>query len=229
MNYLWNNDDTTKEIRRKVLFVLVMKKGFLSQKEVGGVKEKNQGDSGASSGMGVAQILNMVDDVGTKVMDECPKNKDSNVVKNMKKPSQTHREVSKSNSLDVLISVENDVDMVTNGGTSNMASKKANSSGSSFWDVNSSSASTTPIVKKIDKMERLVIHGTTTLVDDEGKPLTRVNSSGDHDSEDEVASVDNDMDNFLASKDVSYGWDILDKIQDICDDLDIKVQGHKKK
>ncbi|GJZ84722.1 protein kinase, ATP binding site-containing protein [Tanacetum coccineum] len=44
---------------------------------------------------------------------------------------------------------------------------------------------------------------------DKGKPLIRVDSSGDHDSEDEVASVDNDMTKFLASKDVSYGTNSL--------------------
>ncbi|GJR49563.1 zinc finger, CCHC-type containing protein [Tanacetum coccineum] len=198
-------------------------------------------------------------------LDECPKNIDLDVVKNMKKSSQTPRgvlvgpkvgfkpvkqvyrqvskknnvntsgnkkkdaeptiEVSNSNLFDVLNLVENDVDLGTNGGTSNLASKKANFSGSSFWNVESSN--------------------------DEGKPLTRVDSSGDHDSEDEVASVGNDMANFLASKEVGYGtnslleqWkesyengnydfdpydddmyegqDIPDKIQDICDSLDIK-------
>ncbi|GKB28194.1 reverse transcriptase domain-containing protein [Tanacetum coccineum] len=104
------------------------------------------------------------------IEDECPKNKVSNVVRNMKKPSQTHRGV--------------------------------------------------PVGPK-----RLIIDGTATLVDDEHKPLTRVDSSGDHDSEDEVASVDNDMANFRASKDVGYGHDIPDKIQDICDNFDIKVRG----
>ncbi|GKB70518.1 hypothetical protein Tco_0931930, partial [Tanacetum coccineum] len=85
-----------------------------------------------------------------------------------------------------------------------------------------------------------------------------VDSLGDHDSEDEIAYVDNNMKIFLASKKVGYGtnsllkqWkesyvngdydfnpydddmyegqDILEKIQDICDNLDIKVRGRKKK
>nr|GEX34741.1 hypothetical protein [Tanacetum cinerariifolium] len=86
------------------------------------------------------------------------------------------------------------------------------------------STSTTPIVEKIDKIKRLIIKGKVTIVDDEGKPLTKVDSSGDHDSEDEVASVDNDMTNFMASK-----KDIPDKIQDICNNLDMKVRGRKKK
>ncbi|GKF20984.1 hypothetical protein Tco_0069622 [Tanacetum coccineum] len=88
---------------------------------------------------------------------------------------------------------------------------------------------TTPIVEKNDKTERLIIDEKVTLVDDEGKPLEKVDSSGDHDSEDEVESVDNEMANFLASKKVDYGQDIPDKIQSICDNLDIKVRGRKKK
>nr|GEW72365.1 hypothetical protein [Tanacetum cinerariifolium] len=148
---------------------------------------------------------------------------------NKKKNVKPTKEVSKSNLFDVLNSVKNDVDLTTSGGTSNLTSKKANSSGSP-----------------------LIIDGMATLVDDDDKLLTMVVSSSDHDSEDEVASVDNDMANFLASKDVGYGtnslleqWkesygggeydydpydddiyegqDIPDKIKDICDNLDIKV------
>nr|GEZ03872.1 reverse transcriptase domain-containing protein [Tanacetum cinerariifolium] len=108
------------------------------------------------------------------------------------------------------------------------------------------------------RVVRLIIDGTATLVDDNGKPLTRVDSLSDHDSDDEFALVDNDMANFLPSKDVGYGtnslleqWkesygngeynydpsddymyegqNIPDKIQGICDNLDIKVRGRKKK
>ncbi|GKC39089.1 RNA-directed DNA polymerase, eukaryota, reverse transcriptase zinc-binding domain protein, partial [Tanacetum coccineum] len=199
------------------------------------------------------------------VQDECPKNKVSDVVSqknnvstngNKKKDVEPTKEVSKSNLFDVLNLVENDVDLGINGGTSNLTNKKANSSESSFWNAESSSTSTTPIVEKIDRMKRLIIDGTATLVDDAGIPLKRVDSSSDHDSDDKVASVDNDMANFLASKDVDYGtnslleqWkesygngeydydpydddmyegqDTPDKIQDICDNLDIKVRGRE--
>ncbi|GJW59665.1 hypothetical protein Tco_0109000 [Tanacetum coccineum] len=41
-------------------------------------------------------------------------------------------------------------------------------------NVNSSSPSTTPIIKKIDKIEKLIIDGKVTLVDDEGKSLEKV-------------------------------------------------------
>ncbi|GJZ70120.1 ALP1-like protein isoform X1 [Tanacetum coccineum] len=178
------------------------------------------------------------------IVDECPKNTDSGVVKNLKKPSQAprgvlvgpkvgfkpikqvYRQVSKKNNVntsgnnkknvevrkdvsnpnpfDVLNSVENDVDFGTNEGTSNLASKEASSSGSSFWNVESSSISTTPIVEKIDKLDKLIINGKITLVDDEGKPLKKVDYPGDHDSEDEVAPVYNEMTSFLASKRVGY-------------------------
>ncbi|GJX89520.1 hypothetical protein Tco_0341534 [Tanacetum coccineum] len=90
-----------------------------------------------------------------------------------KKDVESTKEVSNPNPFDVLNLVENDVDLVTNGGTSNLASKEANSSGSSFWNVVSSSISTTPIVDKNDKLEKLIIDERITLVDDEGKPLKK--------------------------------------------------------
>ncbi|GKE83883.1 reverse transcriptase domain-containing protein [Tanacetum coccineum] len=103
-------------------------------------------------------------------IDECPNNICSNVVKNLKKPSQAPRgvlvgpkvgykpvkqvyrpkknnvntsgnkkkdeestkEVSNLNPFYVLNSIENDVELGLNGGTSNVASKEANSSGSSM-------------------------------------------------------------------------------------------------
>ncbi|GJU44734.1 hypothetical protein Tco_1202000 [Tanacetum coccineum] len=136
------------------------------------------------------------------------------------------KEVSNSNPFDVLNSVENDGELGTNGGTSNLASNGANSSGSSFWNVEINSTSTTPIVDKTRKLEKLII-------------------------EDEVESVDNDMARSMASESISFGtkslleqWrdtyengdynedlydndmyegqDFPDKIQDICDNLKYK-------
>ncbi|GJR34109.1 hypothetical protein Tco_1209793 [Tanacetum coccineum] len=116
-----------------------------------------------------------------------------------KKDVEPPKEVSNSNPFDVLNSVDNDDDLGINGGSSNIASNKANSSGSSFCNVGSSSLSTTPIAKKIDKIEKLIMDGQVTLVDDERKPVEKVDYSSDHDSENEVASTDNDMANFMAS------------------------------
>ncbi|GKG60482.1 hypothetical protein Tco_0612083, partial [Tanacetum coccineum] len=83
-------------------------------------------------------------------------------------------------------------------------------------------------------------------VDDAGKPLNKVEYPDDHDSEDEVESVNNDMAHSMASVRVGFGtnslleqWmdsyqnsdydedpyddDIYEghKIQDICNNLDI--------
>ncbi|GJV41915.1 beta-caryophyllene synthase [Tanacetum coccineum] len=133
----------------------------------------------------VKAIIKLQADVELKdaIVDECLKNIGSDLKKNLKNPSQAPRgvpvgpkyrkEVSDLNPFDMLNSVENDIDLGTNGGTSNLASKGANSSESSFWNVGSSSISTTPIVEKIDKLEKLIIDGKTTLVDDKGKPLEK--------------------------------------------------------
>ncbi|GJR78900.1 hypothetical protein Tco_0149685 [Tanacetum coccineum] len=58
----------------------------------------------------------------------------ANTSKNKKKNMEPTKEVSKSNPFEVLTSVENDVELGTNGGTSNLASQETNSSGSSFWN-----------------------------------------------------------------------------------------------
>ncbi|GJW29872.1 putative ribonuclease H-like domain-containing protein [Tanacetum coccineum] len=245
-----------------------------------GTKEPNKGAAHGARhrqevelGEGVfllLQLLNVMKRIfNARVLqqDECPKNKVSDVVKNMKKPRQIHRgvlvshkvgfqptkqvyrqvskknnvstsgnkkkdaeptkEVSKSNTFDVLNSVENDDDLGTNGRDFKHYPKRS-------IQVDSRS-------------------GMRSLV---GIPLKRVVDSGDHDSDNEVASVDQDMANCLASNDVEYGtnslleqWkkpygndeydydpynddmyegqDIPDKIQDICDNLDIKVRGHE--
>ncbi|GJZ71338.1 hypothetical protein Tco_0635189 [Tanacetum coccineum] len=90
-------------------------------------------------------------------------------------------------------------------GTSNLASNGANSSGSSFWNVETSSTSTTSIVDNIRKLEKLIINGKFTLIDDDGKPLKKVDYLGDHDSENEVESVDNDMTRSMALERVRFG------------------------
>ncbi|GKA88234.1 hypothetical protein Tco_0809998 [Tanacetum coccineum] len=88
--------------------------------------------------------------------------------------------------------------------------------------------------------------------------VKKVDYPVDHDSEDEVASVDNDMARSIASKKVGFGtnslleqWrdtyenddydydpydddmyegqEIPNKIQAMCDNLDIKVRGRMKK
>ncbi|GJS32161.1 hypothetical protein Tco_0530543 [Tanacetum coccineum] len=117
-----------------------------------------------------------------QVYRQVSKKNNVNTSGNKMKDAEPTKEVSNSNPFNMLNSVENDVDLGTNDGTLNRASKKANSSGYSLWNY--------------------------TLVDNEGETLEKADSSGDHDSEDEVKSVDNEMTSFLASKKVSYDDDL---------------------
>ncbi|GJX56435.1 putative ribonuclease H-like domain-containing protein [Tanacetum coccineum] len=146
----------------------------------------------------------------------------------------------------------------TNGGNTNLVNNEATSSGSSFMNVDNSNTSTTPIIDKIGKFEELLTSGQAILLDEAGNPMKKVEFSGDYDSEDEVASVDNDMARSLALKRVGFGtqslleqWrdsygngdydedpydddmyegqDLSQEILAICDNLDIRVRGCKKK
>nr|GFA87605.1 hypothetical protein [Tanacetum cinerariifolium] len=155
------------------------------------------------------------------------------------------------NLFEVLTSVENDEELGTN--RKNLASKATNSSGFLFWNAKSSSPSPTPIIEKINKMEILIICGKAILIDNEGKPMRKV----DKDSEDEVASDDNEMASFLAKRDgygtqslleqwkdshelddyaydpydddMYEGQEIPEMLQAFCNNLDIRVRGRKKK
>ncbi|GJX01939.1 proteasome subunit alpha type-5 [Tanacetum coccineum] len=134
---------------------------------------------------------------------------------NKKKGVARTNEVSNSNPFDVLNSVDNDVELGTNGGTTNLVNNGANSSGSSYMNVENSSTSNTPIIDKIKKFEDLLIDGQAILVDEVGNPLQKVECPGDYDSEDEVASVDNDTARSLASKRVGFGTQsLLEQLRD---------------
>ncbi|GKC44051.1 hypothetical protein Tco_1061773 [Tanacetum coccineum] len=144
------------------------------------------------------------------IHEECPKNTGAGEKKTVKKPSQTSRVVIRRRvrnlllrlviqiHFDVLNSTDNDVEFGTNGGTTNLVNNGATSSGSSFMNVDNSSSSTTPIIVKIGKFEDLLTSGQAILVNKEDNPLNKVEFPGADDSEDEVASVDNDMTRSLA-------------------------------
>ncbi|GKB40364.1 RNA-directed DNA polymerase, eukaryota, partial [Tanacetum coccineum] len=121
--------------------------------------------------------------------------------------------------------------------------------------------SSTPFVEKINLVEQQLLERKCVLLDHEGKPVKRIDYTSDHDSDDEVESVDNDMARFLASNpsgvvgygtnslleqwretygdvdheydpyddDLYKGQEVSEKIQSICDNLDIKIRGRKKK
>ncbi|GKD40051.1 putative reverse transcriptase domain-containing protein [Tanacetum coccineum] len=109
------------------------------------------------------------------------------------------------------------------------------------------------------KVWNLLLSGKAIIVDKDGNPLKKVEFSSEYDSEDEVASVDNDMARSMASERVGFGtqslleqWrdsygngdydddpyddddmyecqDLSHELQAICDNLDIRVRGRKKK
>nr|GEW04534.1 hypothetical protein [Tanacetum cinerariifolium] len=170
---------------------------------------------------------------------------------NKKKGVKPTIEIISSNPFDVLNSVDNDEELGNYGGTTNLVNNEATSSGSSFINVDNNSIGTTPIMDKIKKFENLVIGGQAILVDKDGNPLKKVEYLGDHDSEDEVASVDNNMARGLASERTGFGnqsllkqlrdsygngdydedpydddmyesHDLSEEIQTICDKLDIR-------
>nr|GFC43231.1 hypothetical protein [Tanacetum cinerariifolium] len=95
---------------------------------------------------------------------------------------------------------------------------EATSSESSFSNVDNSSSGTTLIIDKIKKFEELLTSGQAILVDKAGNPLKKIKFLGEYDSEDEVASVNNDMARSMASE-----RDLSQELQAICDNLDIRV------
>nr|GFD12907.1 hypothetical protein [Tanacetum cinerariifolium] len=115
-----------------------------------------------------------------------PKNFTASSIGNKKKGVAHTNEVSNLNPFDVLNSVDNDVEFGTNRRTTNLVNNEANSSGSSFMNVEISSTGNNPIIDKIEKFEAI-------LVDEASNSLKKVECSGDYDNEYEVASVDNDM------------------------------------
>nr|GEY03955.1 zinc finger, CCHC-type [Tanacetum cinerariifolium] len=64
----------------------------------------------------------------------------------------------------------------------------------------------TPVVDKINRIEKHLKEEKCVLVDVDGKPLEKVDALGDYDNDDEVESVDNDMARFLASNPAGVGY-----------------------
>nr|GEZ00230.1 zinc finger, CCHC-type [Tanacetum cinerariifolium] len=79
--------------------------------------------------------------------------------------------------------------------------------GDRFLNVATSGTSTTPIVKRINKIERQIIVKKLTIVDDDGKPLAKVVSTVNMDSDSEVEDVVDDRLVFMASTCLKCGVD----------------------
>ncbi|GJS56960.1 hypothetical protein Tco_0651744 [Tanacetum coccineum] len=98
---------------------------------------------------------------------------------------------SNSNPFDAANSVENDDDLGTNRGNYKFDDKGSESL---------SSPTNTPIVIRINNLERQIRDGKLALMDDDGKPLKKVDSPVNSDSESEVEEVFNETTSFMASQ-----------------------------
>ncbi|GJZ12656.1 hypothetical protein Tco_0547886 [Tanacetum coccineum] len=85
-----------------------------------------------------------------------PKNPTAISSSNKKKGVVPTIEVSNSNPFEVLNLVDNDMELGTNRGTTNLENNKATSSGSSFMNVANSSTRTTPIIDKTNSYLDLI-------------------------------------------------------------------------
>nr|GEV86554.1 hypothetical protein [Tanacetum cinerariifolium] len=154
------------------------------------------------------------------IMEVCPKNIGLGVTKNLKKPSQTSRGVPVD--LKVGFKPHKEYTPIPKKPTASPSGNKkkvvahtnkvnngAYLSGSSFMNVKNSSTSNTPIIDKIRMFEDLIIDRQAILVDEADNSLKKVEYPGDYDSEDEVASVDNDMTRSLALEMVGFGTQSL--------------------
>nr|GEW01383.1 RNA-directed DNA polymerase, eukaryota [Tanacetum cinerariifolium] len=142
-----------------------------------------------------------------------------------KSTKQVYQPISKKPTANTSVNKKKNVDYAKE-----VSIQATNSSGSSFWNVDASSPSTTLVIEKIDKIEKLIIEGKVALMDDEDKPFekslleqwTESYENGDY----EYDQYDDDM---------YEGQDIHEKLQAICDILDIAVRGrgrnnnHRKK
>nr|GFC01622.1 hypothetical protein [Tanacetum cinerariifolium] len=90
----------------------------------------------------------------------------------------------------------------------NTVTKEVHSGDKTFLSgVQEEGQSSTHLVKKVNVFEEQLLARTCVLLDDGGKPLEKIDYTGDHDSEDEVESADNEMPSFLASKPSGVGCD----------------------
>ncbi|GKD15957.1 hypothetical protein Tco_1205115, partial [Tanacetum coccineum] len=136
------------------------------------------------------------------------------------------------NPFDAANSVENDDDLGTNRGNYKFDDKGSESL---------SSPTNTPIVIRINNLERQIRDGKLALMDDDGKPLKkvlwhhRVLKSGSESGygtkslleQWRETNMDDEYDPY--DDDLYDGHDMSENLQAICDDWGIKVHGRTKK
>nr|GEV07365.1 hypothetical protein [Tanacetum cinerariifolium] len=205
--------------------VLLIEKAPIRFPKEAKIFSKNTTNSEASQAMIEEDTIPLNPAYNSLRLEDCPKNSGLGVAKNLKKPSQAPRGVSVGSNVGFKPAKE--YKSVSKKDTSHTSDNKKICMEPTKENVKTSSTSTTPIVDKIRKLKKLIIDGKITLVDDDGKPLkiliirvimiVRMSDSYENDDYDEDPYDD----------DMYEGQGIPDKIQDTCDNLDIKVRGHR--
>ncbi|GJR85746.1 hypothetical protein Tco_0209757 [Tanacetum coccineum] len=151
--------------------------------------------------------------------------------KTVKKPSQTSRGVPVGQKIGFKPQKEyrpvtKKATASSSGGTTNLVNNEATLSGSSFVNVDNSNTSTTPIIDKIRKFEELLTSGKAIFMDE----AERVGFGTQSLLEQWRDSYDNgDYNEDPYDDDMYEGQDLSQEILAICDNLDIRVRGRKKK
>ncbi|GKA69168.1 hypothetical protein Tco_0775232 [Tanacetum coccineum] len=136
-----------------------------------------------------------------------------------KQAKVSRQEVNNLNPFDALNSIENDDNLGTNG-------RNSKSAGKGSLNVAHGSSSNTPIIDKIDKLERQILDGKLMFVDDDGNHLfLRVEVT---DVMVLIACWNNDEDYDMCDDNLHESHD-MSELQSICDDFDITVRGRKRK
>ncbi|GKB28439.1 hypothetical protein Tco_0867840, partial [Tanacetum coccineum] len=163
------------------------------------------------------------------------------------KDEVSRQEVSNTNPFDALNSIENDDDLGTNGGISKSAGKGS-------LNMVHGSSSNTPIIDKINKLERQMLDSKLCLWMMTGTRLflqviwivevvfdetANLMASTSFKGESHIGYVTNSsLEQWRETRDDDYdtydddlyeSHDMSDHLQAICDDLDITVRGRKKK
>ncbi|GJV20059.1 hypothetical protein Tco_1369079 [Tanacetum coccineum] len=143
---------------------------------------------------------------------------------NKKKGVEPTIEVSNSNLFDVLNSVDNDREFVTNGGTNNLVNNEATSSGSSFMNIDKMESVLVILllVRKSIKLNDKLVKVNLGYKSDNGYGINNLLEQWRdfYPDNDDYDPYDDDM---------YENHDLSEHLQSICDDPDITVRGRKKK
>nr|GEY01300.1 hypothetical protein [Tanacetum cinerariifolium] len=123
----------------------------------------------------------------------------ANINGKKKQAELSRQEVSNSNSFNALNYVENDDELGMNG-------EDSKTTGKGSLNLAPRCSSTTS-AEQIDKLQRKILDGNRMFVDDDGKPLYEVDSTGIADRDNKVEEVFNETTCYMASTSLKRGSD----------------------